>query len=108
MKTTPPADDYGLQKRRQANTHHEVKETKQVSAYPRIESDEERHEPKRPVVSERRKQRRRKRGRRLIKFSSLIDTRDIHERRLALRREEKEAAATPNDTSAAHGNDNSA
>ena len=89
MKITPPADDYGLQKLREANTHSEIKETAKVDAYPRIQSSEERHEPRQPMQEEARKQPRRKRERRVIKRDSLIDTRDNHERRLSKRREEE-------------------
>lgn len=86
MKITPPADDYGLQKLREANTHSEIKETGKVDAYPRIQSSEERHESRQEQT---RKQQRRKRERRVIKRDSLIDTRNNHERRLSKRREEE-------------------
>lgn len=103
MKITPPADDYGLQKLKQADSHREVKETGKVEASPRIESSEERHEIRRPMVSERRQQRRRK-ERRVAKQQTMINTRDSHERRHTARREE-DNAATPGEQSGLYGID---
>jgi hypothetical protein len=105
MKITPPADDYGLQSLKQANSHREIKETGKVEAYPRIESDEERHEPKEPMRVKRRQQGRRQRERRLANTTSVLDTRDHRERRRDERREEEEEAAASGDNSAGHGID---
>ena len=105
MKITPPADDYGLQKLRQANTHSEVKETGKVDAYPRIASSEERHESQRPMQGESRRQQRRERERRLVKTNSLINTRDSHERRLEQRRETEEETGEADSPSTSHGVD---
>ncbi len=104
MKITPPADDYGLQKLKQADSNRAVKETGKVDAYPRIESSEERHEAKEPF-RERRQQRRRKRERRQLSYNTPLDTRDSHERRRELRREEEDAAAASASDSASHGID---
>jgi hypothetical protein len=105
MKITPPADDYGLQMLKQLDAHREVKPTGKVEATPRIESSDERHEPRAPMVSERRQQQRRKQGRRLLKYQTIIDTRDSHERRHALRREENGSVTTPSEESGSHGID---
>lgn len=88
MKITPPADDYGLQKLRQADSNKSVKETSELSAYPRIPADNEPREPQQHPLSERRKQRRRKRERRLVKKETLLDTRSSHERRTHSRRQQ--------------------
>ena len=93
MKITPPADDYGLQMLKQADSHREIKETGKLEPYPRIASSEERHEPKQPMVSERRQERRRHRERRLVRFNTLLNTRDSHERRAKARREPGETAS---------------
>jgi hypothetical protein len=104
MKITPPADDYGLQMLKQADSHREIKETGKVEAYPRIGSSEERHEPRQPLVSKRRQQRRRQ-ERRVGTQQTLLDTRNGHERRQSVRREEDNAVTTPNDPSLPHGID---
>ena len=81
MKITPPADDYGLQRLKQADSHREVKETAKVSATPRIESSDEHHEPGEPLLAERIQQERRRRKRRQVKLRTTLDTRTNHERR---------------------------
>lgn len=88
MKITPPADDYGLQKLRQADSNKSVKETGELSPYPRIPADNESREPQQHPLTERRKQRRRKRERRLVKKETLLDTRSSHERRTNHRRQQ--------------------
>ena len=95
MHITPPADDYGLQKLKKNDASSEVKETGKLEPYPRVESDEEHHEPKDPLVRERRKGDRRRRERRLLKTKSTIDTRTPHERRLQERREEASEPSSP-------------
>lgn len=87
MHITPPADDYGLQKLKQSDSKREVKETGKLEPYPRVESTEERHEPKEPVVAERREQQRRQRDRRRLSTKTILDTRENHERRNEQRRD---------------------
>ena len=90
MHITPPADDYGLQKLKKSDAKREVKETGAVDAYPRIESTEERHEPKESLTSDRRKQRRRKEQRRQHDSRTLYDTRSQQERRKGSRRKSEQ------------------
>ena len=106
MKITPPADDYGLQKLKQANSHSEIKETGKVDAYPRIAPSEERHESQRPMQRESRRLQRRKGERRLIKTSNMLNTRDSHERRLKKRREGEDETDDASSPSTSHGVDN--
>lgn len=92
MHITPPADDYGLQQLKTTDAHREVKETGKVEAYPRIASSEERHEPKEPLLAERRRQERRKRERRRLHSKTTLDTRQNQEQRQQSRRQGKETA----------------
>lgn len=94
MKITPPADDYGLQKLRQADLDKSVKETTETKAYPRIGADNEQREQPQHPLTERRLQRRRKRQRRVVKQSTLLDTRSAHERRTQQRRHDNDAATS--------------
>ncbi len=105
MKITPPADDYGLQKLKQANSRSEVKETAKVEPYPRIAPSEERREPRHPVEWEMRRQQRRKCERRLFKGNSLLNTRDSHERRLGSRRQNDYTSPAADGPSVGHGID---
>ena len=91
MHITPPADDYGLQKLKESDSRKEVKESDKLEPYPRIESSEERHEPREAMVMERRKRQRRKRQRRQVDAKTTLDTREQHERRQQPRRSEDTA-----------------
>lgn len=106
MNITPPADDYGLQKLKQADSSREVKETNKLEPYPRIESTEERHEPKQPmVVLPRGEERRKGQDRRHAQEQTTLDTRDHHERRHQGRRQKDEERAPEEDASAGRGID---
>jgi hypothetical protein len=87
MDITPPASDKGVQRLKLENEDKTVKQTGQIASYPRIESDEEHHEPKPPVTLERRNKRRRYRDRRRLEVKTRFDTRSHDERRTQLRRE---------------------
>ncbi len=88
MKITPPADDSGLQVLKQADANREVKETGKLEPYPHIESREERHESKQPLLSEQRQRRCRQHKRRLVRIKTVLNTRDNHERRDKSRRKD--------------------
>ena len=105
MHITPPADDYGLQKLRKADSNAEVKETPKLEPYPRVEALTERHERKEPMIAERRARERRQRKRRQIEEKTILNTRGEHERRTRDRREDDQTAAAEGNPSAADGID---
>jgi hypothetical protein len=86
MDITPPGDDKGVRRLKLENEKGEVKETSAVAPYPRIESSEERHEPRLPLRLERRKHQRRGSERRRTDRRTGYDTRSHEERRKRLRR----------------------
>ncbi|MCW8918500.1 MAG: hypothetical protein OQL08_06760 [Gammaproteobacteria bacterium] len=92
MKITPPADDYGLQRLKQSDSHREVKATEKVAPYPRIAPSEEHHEPRVMPERERRARERRQQERRQKKSSTTLDTRLSHERRHHERRTEPDTS----------------
>jgi hypothetical protein len=105
MHITPPADDYGLQKLKKADSSAEVKETHKLEPYPRVEALVERHESKEPMIAERRRRERRQRNRRQAEDKVILDTRGEHERRTKGRREDDQTASAEGGASAAHGID---
>ncbi len=103
MDITPPASDKGTRSLKLDNENRTVKPTAAVDAYPRIESDEERHEQQQPVTVEKRKQQRRQKERRQAHSDTPFDTRNGQDRRREQRRKadrhvqpgEDESPATP-------------
>jgi len=101
MDITPPGDDKGLRSLKLDNEKSEVKQTSSVAPYPRIESSEERHEPRPPLLHERRRKQRRVRERRQYDMETAYDTRSGEERRKTRRRaaDRLAEAKTPEDAS---------
>lgn len=105
MDITPPGDDKGLQRLKLDNEKGEVKQTGAVAPYPRIESSEERHEPRPPLLRERRKHQRRTHERRQYDMETEFDTRSGDERRKTRRRAADQTAAAKSPEDASSGQD---
>jgi hypothetical protein len=86
MDITPPGDDKGVRRLKLDNEKGEIKQASAVAPYPRIESSEERHEPRPPLINERRKRQRRGDERRRQESGTRFDTRSHDERRKQQRR----------------------
>lgn len=89
MKIEPPADDYGLQKLKNADrAKGQVQEADHVEKTARIPTTEEHHEARPVTPQPRTRQRRQRKERRRAQTQVLLDTRTPHGRRTEQRREE--------------------
>lgn len=88
MDITPPKNDQGIQRLKEANRNGSVKQTDRVSPFPAIESSETHHETGSKPAIERRQHQRRQRQRREEESARQFDTRSGSERRQGGRRVE--------------------
>jgi hypothetical protein len=86
MDITPPKNDQGVQRLKEANRNGSVKQTDRVSPFPAIESSETHHETDTKPAIERRQGQRRQHQRREEESTRQYDTRSGEERRQGSRR----------------------
>lgn len=103
MDITPPGDDKGVRRLKLDNEKGEVKQSSAVAPYPRIESSDERREPRPPLLPERRKRQRRRQERRHYDMNTAYDTRSGEERRTEKRRKADRYAELKEETDSSSG-----